>query len=271
LLWSYQAFAPEILDWPARVRVFDAVDDWSLHASYQKEADFLRKNYDRISQKADVIFTVSAGLAERFDPAKTRWIPNGIDPAPFTKDWPMPSDLAALPRPLIGYVGTVQERLDFALLKTVCRNHADKSFVFIGPVWKGVADQVASLSTACPNVHFLGRRPYEQTPAYLQAMDIAIIPHRLDAFLSSTNPMKMYDYLAAGKPIVSTPGAGTEAFAQHIVIAKDAAEFSEAINRALAADSPAQHQARQSALSGHLWSDRLAAMQAFLRDRLRFP
>lgn len=260
VIWSYNAFLPEALTMPARLRVFDAVDNWSLHASYQNDASLLRRNYQLISGRADVIFTVSEGLQALFPKEKARWIPNGVDLSPFTKAQQVPADISMLPKPVVGYVGTVQERLDFELMEFVCKRHSDKSFVFIGPVWKGVKEQQVRLQTKCPNVHFLGRRPYASVPAYLQAMDVAIIPHRLDAFISSTNPMKMYDYLAAGKPVVTTPGAGTELFETHMHVVNTSQEFAQAIDAAIKEQTPEQIAQRRKAVQPHGWEARVNAM-----------
>ena len=260
VLWSYNAFVPEFFTIPAALKIFDAVDNWSLHASYKREAARLQQNYARIGQSADLIFTVSDGLKNLFPARKSVWVPNGVDLANFSAQTHIPEDMSRLKRPVIGYVGTVQERLDFTLLQHVCRSHADKSFVFIGPVWGGVQSEVNELVSACPNVHFLGRRRYEDVPAYLSAMDAAIIPHRLDAFISSTNPMKMYDYLAAGKPVVTTSGAGTEQFSGVMHVVNGAEAFSQAIHLALQETGDIWTEKRRQAVLGHTWTARVQAM-----------
>lgn len=269
VVWSYNAFLPEAMDLPARLRVFDAVDNWSLHASYQKESARLRANYQRIGERADVIFTVSEGLRSLFPLEKSHWVPNGVDAEEFSSiRHETPNDLKQIPKPIIGYIGTVQERLDFELLEHVCKQHADKSFVFIGPVWSGVKEKQVRLQQACPNAYFLGRRPYNQVPAYLQAMDVTMIPHRLDAFISSTNPMKMYDYLAAGKPVVTTPGAGTELFEQIMHITSTSQDFSRAIGRALQETGPEFALQRREAVKPHTWQARVENMVQLLQSKL---
>lgn len=266
VLWSYNAFLPQAFEFPSPHRIFDAVDDWSLHASYKKEAELLRKNYQQISGAARHIFTVSEGLVKAFPSEKAHWIPNGADLSGFTQGLSLPDDLSALPHPLIGYVGTVQERLDFRLLASVCGQHRDKTFVFIGPVWKGVQSEVDALKRSCPNALFLGRRSYDLVPSYLAGMDAAMIPHRLDAFISTTNPMKMYDYLAAGKPVISTPGAGTEMFASHMYIASDTEAFSQAIQQAIQEDSEEKRQQRRLAVQSHAWPARVQEMLSYLES-----
>ncbi|MBI4121851.1 MAG: glycosyltransferase [Parcubacteria group bacterium] len=264
VVWSYNAFLPQALELAHSQTVFDAVDDWSLHASYKKEAAMLRQNYQRIGELAARIFTVSQGLVNNFPAGKAQWVPNGVDLDAFAKPNSPAPEIKPLPKPIIGYIGTVQERLDFKLLQTVCRRHQDKSFVFIGPVWGGVQAEANQLKQTCPNVFFLGRRPYNDVPAYLAAMDAAMIPHRLDSFLSTTNPMKMYDYLAAGKAVVSTPGAGTEQFTEQMYISADEEAFSAALDRALKEDSEERRRQRRQAVQAHTWKARTDKMLTLL-------
>jgi len=267
ILWSYNAFAPDLFDIPARLHVFDAVDDWSQHASYVKQRELLKSNYQSIGKRADLIFTVSEGLRSLFPLEKTAWIPNGVDLGSFanrTKQT-QPAELAKLTKPIIGYVGTVQERLDFELLESVCAAIPEAQFVFVGPVWGGVQHRVDALMRVCPNVLFLGRRAYEDVPMYLAAMDVAIIPHRIDSFIQSTNPMKMYDYLAAGKPIVTTPGAGTEAFAEVISIVDNPVAFAQSIREALKDTDPKNVARRKKAVESHTWAHRVQEMRQALK------
>jgi len=259
LLWSYNAFLPEALSFPAKLKIFDAVDNWATHASYKKEAGRLIKNYQQIDRSADFVFTVSKKLCDLFNNAPTSWIPNGVDRVHFENQAQVPQDFS-FKHPVVGYVGTIQERIDFDLLASVVKQHPDKSFVFIGPVWSGVQMKVEDFRHQFDNVSFIGRRSYKELPAYLQQIDVAIIPHRLDAFIHSTNPMKMYDYLAAGKPVVTTPGAGTEMFADHLYICPDKQSFSQSLDQALQDDSPAKQQARKQAVREHTWEKRIALM-----------
>ncbi len=267
VVWSYNAFAPELLDLPARLAVFDAVDDWSQHASYVRQREVLKQNYLNIGARADLIFTVSDGLRALFPVDKAHWIPNGVDLGVFDKSdlHDRPLELASVTKPIVGYVGTVQERLDFELLEYVCGAIPEAEFVFVGPVWGGVQHRVDALMKACANVRFLGRRPYEAVPAYLNAMDVAIIPHRIDTFIQSTNPMKMYDYLAAGMPIVTTPGAGTEAFARVISIVDTPSAFAQAIREALKDRAPQGKRQRQQAVAEHTWTNRVSQMRQALK------
>ncbi len=261
VLWSYNAFFPEVFNLSVKTKIFDAVDNWSHHASYKQEARALVENYKQIDKKADLIFTVSEGLKDLFQNAQVHWVPNGIDLAKFETVTPF-----SLPqkKPVVGYIGTIQERLDFDLIEQIVKDHPEKSFVFIGPVWKGVQSQVDALKSSYSNIFFLGRKAYKEIPSYLAAMDVTIIPHRIDNFINSTNPMKMYDYLAAGKPVVTTPGAGTEDFKDVLSIQEDVNGFSAAIEQVLQEDTSEKQQERRGRVQDHQWSQRVNQMMKYL-------
>ena len=265
IIWSYNAFLPEAFDLSAKLKIFDAVDNWATHASYEKEAGKLMENYKRIDRQADLIFTVSEKLKDLFNNSQANWIPNGTDVSRFANAQSIELNFK---KPIIGYVGTIQERLDFDLLQYVCNQHQEKSFVFIGPVWKGVQAEVEKLKAECGNVYFIGAKPYEQLPGLLKQIDVALIPHRLDAFIHSTNPMKMYDYLAAGKAVVTTPGAGTEMFGDVMSIKKDKESFSKAIDEQLANDNNDLREKRRQAVSKHDWSRRMFDMMEIINKHL---
>lgn len=266
MLWSYQAFAPDVFDLPAKQKVFDAVDNWAQHASYKAYAKRLADDYTQIGKRADTIFTVSDGLRALFPKGKAYWIPNGVDLDVFERGAKAvrPSDIPGEDAPIIGYVGTVQERIDFELVRYVLQSFPKAQFIFVGPVWSGVQKQVDDLTSSFANIRFLGRRPYESIPAYLSAMDAAIIPHRIDDFIQSTNPMKLYDYLAAGKSVVTTPGAGTEAFASVVQIADSAEAFREALMAAVYENDETDKRLRREAIIPHTWEGRLADMRRHL-------
>ncbi len=263
VIWNYNAFLPQVHELPAKLTVFDTVDNWAHHASYIKEAGLLTSNYEEIANTADLIFTVSEGLLNLFDHKNIHWIPNGVDFDLFS----------AIPykqhteKIKIGYIGTIQERVDFDLITKLCELHPKKEFHFYGPIWSGVQSLVDELAKKNKNLVFHGRVSYRELPLVLADIDITIIPHKLDDFLASTNPMKMYDYLAAGKPVVTTPGAGTQDFKDVLSIADSVEGFSQAINNAILEDSPEMMIKRRKRVKLHIWNERVKEMLEII-DRI---
>ncbi len=130
---------------------------------------------------------------------------NGVEMALFEQARACPDDLAALPRPLIGYVGLLSHFLDFDVLETLRRNRQGGTVVLIGPGSPATAAAVAEFG-AREGVAVLGPRPYADVPAYMQALDVGVIPFRADdPFVQGINPNKVYQYLAAGTAVVTTP------------------------------------------------------------------
>lgn len=265
LVWSYHPFFPELLECiPATIKVFDAVDDWTTLPQYQHRKEELEADYEWINRKADVIFTVSPSLQQhRFGShPHCTWIPNGVDLELFQhpKSCSLPG-LDGLKPPLIGYVGVIENRLDVELLTSVIARHPDKTFVFVGLVWPSA--RIERLQSF-PNVKLLGPLPFDAIPGVLQRFDVAMIPHRMNALTATMNPLKIYEYFAAGLPIVTTAIAGIEPFADQVFVAKNANEFSDHINAALAEDTPEQHRERQQFIQAHTWERRLQAMMAVI-------
>jgi glycosyltransferase involved in cell wall biosynthesis len=167
---------------------------------------------------ADLITVTSATLARQLEPHRARdvhIVGNGVEFTFFSEGRELlpPQDLPT-GKPIVGYTGAVYPWLDFELLYSVCSPLKSFNFVFIGPIHPEVSTQVRSLSRL-ENVRFLGFRPYETIPGYVRSFDAGIIPFRKNELTAAVNPVKLYEYCAAGKPTVAT------AFSQDILQFKD--------------------------------------------------
>ncbi|MDD5342078.1 MAG: glycosyltransferase [Patescibacteria group bacterium] len=264
LLWSYlPMFVRPFQEDLYELKVFDAVDDWRNHSSYQTQRDRLETNYRIISQSADVIFTVADDLRILFDSQlKVHWVPNGVDYDRWQGRFDFPDDLKGIPAPIIGYVGVIQNRLDLKMIKAVAEANPEKSFVFVGMVWPEVNKGVFSKNL---NVHFLGQKPYDDLPKYLTHFHVGIIPHKVDPFTKSMNPLKLYEYLACGLPVVSTPVAGIEMFPDLVRVASDDEYFSQQIEEALDEDNENLRLKRREAVKPHTWDTRIETMLNILK------
>ena len=134
----------------------------------------------------------------------------------------VPADAAALPRPVLGYFGVIDERLDYDLIAALADAFGDGSVVMIGPFAKVDPDALPRR----PNLHWLGQRSYDDLPAYVKAFDVCLMPFALNEATENINPTKTLEYMAAGKPIVSTPVADVvRNFAPIVQVAHSHAEF----------------------------------------------
>lgn len=168
-----------------------------------------------------------------------------------------------LKKPIVGYFGSIEKRIDYELMKSVIEKNPDKSFVFAGPVSKEwVPDSFMSLI----NVHFIGRIPYEEMPSVVKGFNIAIIPFRKYEDSATVFPMKLFEYLGAGKPVVSTDfNPDLKNFTDDLVrYCNNDLEFSDAINDALLNDNENLQQQRIKLASQHTWENRAAAIEELI-------
>ena len=261
VLWSYVPQAEALLDVldPSAV-VYHCVDDIAAQKGVAGAA--FRAAEARFAARADLVLASAPALAARMRTHSDRVLeaPNVADTALFAEALaPGPEDpaITALPQPRIVFTGAVVgTKLDLDLLAAVARRRPDWAFALVGPVGAGDPGTDVSALHGLPNVHLLGPRPYAGLPAVLRAADAALIPYAVNDLTRSVFPMKVYEYLAAGLPVVATPLpalAGVDA----ITTASDANAMAGALARALDEDSPARRQARSEAARGHSWDARL--------------
>ena len=273
ILWSNNPmFASAFMDLPAKLKVFDAIDNWLEHPSYSMHKDRLAKNYKLIASKADVIFTVADELVNFFQglgrEKDTHFIANGVDLESYENlNVKIPEDIKNLPKPIITYIGHIQNRVDLEILEHVFKSNPDKSFVMIGQTWpvylKSLREKSpeVKLMDKYKNVHYLGRKPYAEAIKYMLNSDVLIIPHREDKFLKYTSPTKLFQFLAAGKPVVSTRGAGVEYFSKYCHIASTKNDFQNKLKIALSETGDNKlSEARKAAVSEHSWHNRVSKM-----------
>jgi len=197
-------------------------------------------------------------------PERLFLIPNGVDPghyAPVLQPGPIPPSLASLVGrgPIFGYTGTIHpDRVDVALIMRTARLLPGSLFVLVGPNHLS-APQHANLQTS--GVVLLPAVPYAHIPDYMRAFDVCITPHKMTPFTESLNPIKLWEYLAAGKPIVSTDVAGFRDYPDHVRIARTAEQFAAALKDALAEiqspDAATRAAARQAEARQHSWESRV--------------
>jgi glycosyltransferase involved in cell wall biosynthesis len=242
---------------PAARLVYDCLDDF---AAFHPDAGRIEEAEARLAARADVVFATAEALETRMRRlnARTVRLPNGADGDHFAPAaaavLPAPPDVARIPGPVLGYVGEMARWFDAELVQALARHDPSWQIVLIGPVH---GDGIAPLR-ALPNVHYLGPKPYRELPAYLHRFDVGLLPFRIDRLTAAVDPVKLYEYLAAGKPVVSTrlPEASRHGDA---VIVADRAAFPAAVATALrqAAD-PAGVARRVAIARENSWDRRVA-------------
>ncbi|HEX5852797.1 MAG TPA: glycosyltransferase, partial [Solirubrobacteraceae bacterium] len=170
---------------------------------------------------------------------------------------PLDPAIAALPAPRIVFTGAISAvKLDIALLVELARMRPSWSFALVGPVGLGDPHTDVSALRAEHNIHLLGGRAYEQLPSVLRGADAGLIPYARNELTASIFPMKVYEYLAAGLPVIATPLPALAGIA-NVASAADAAGIAELLDRALAEDSAERRAERSRAAASSSWERRL--------------
>ena len=211
----------------------------------------------RRAADADVVFAVNEELLMRLAPRHARVVvPNAVDVSPWRDAVPDPS-LAGLRRPRVGYAGTLQARVDGRLIGELATLMSEATFVIAGRAMSAFWHHPLGLPA---NVRLIGNIPYPRMPAVLAAMDACIVPHVVDGFTASMDPLKLYEYLAAGRPVVSTVASPNPRLAPHVRVARGAAAMADALREEIDGDSPAKREARRGAVAGDTWDARAATV-----------
>jgi glycosyltransferase involved in cell wall biosynthesis len=151
-------------------------------------------------------------------------------------------------------VGQINERLDRELITVVARAHPEWSIVLVGPILRDL--DVGPLA-ALPNVHFLGPASLDRLPEFLKPMDVCTVPFHVNEHTRTMNPLKVLEYLAAGKPVVATPLPALRAYGPHVALPSGPREFAAAVEQALADDCEARRRTRAEFAGRHSWESRL--------------
>lgn len=260
LVWTYLPNSlPLALGLEPGALVYDCVDEHSEFTGLIDREAVLAMERDLLAG-SDLVFTTAPGLYEAKKPyARNIYlVPNAADIALFSladrEETPVPGDVAGLPHPLLGFVGVIHHWIDLDLIEYLALNRPEWSVAMVGPVGAGVSvDRLRAL----PNVHFLGRRDKEDLPGYLKAFDVCLNPFRKNNLTDRVNPLKLYEYLASGRPVVSVDMPGVAEFRDVIEIAGDYGGFLEAVERALESESPALKSRRLEAAGNNSWENRV--------------
>lgn len=273
IIWCFSQDLAKQIDYYrwGKVLVYDRVDQ---NSSLNTLDDKRLKNDDKkMLLSAGYIF-VNSPYAKKYCESlgiKSYLVPCGANLDLFTNSQLKPIlELEKIPKPIIGLAGSLDHRLDFKILLPLIKNRRDWSFVFIGSQFSNDTEQARITDLYdninemkdLPNVHFTGfLQSKNDLPFYYNYFDVCIIPYdtKLE-FVKGCNPMKLYEYLAMGKPVVSTP---IEAVSQHqpvVKIAKNASEFGKAMDGFLSFSSKVQEEERKKIAKLNSWAKKVNKM-----------
>jgi hypothetical protein len=254
-----------------RGSIYDITDDWTALAGQGAgEIERIRRQDRRLCAKADAVIVCSEKLREskKLLAKNLHLIPNGVDASHYLAvlddQGPLIDAVANWAKPVLGYTGSIHpERVDLGLVEALSAAFKTGTIALVGPDMLQPADKARM--AALKNVVMTGAVPYATLPQYMRGFDVCMTPHRMTPFTESLNPIKLWEYLAAGKPIVSTDVAGFRDYPQHVYLARDAEGFVAGAKKALAED-PSRRQARREEARSNSWESRVDAIEGVIAE-----
>jgi glycosyltransferase involved in cell wall biosynthesis len=250
--------------------VYDITDDWASLSQRPSSQRRVHEQDAELCRGANAVIVCSKRLFElkRTLTKNLHLVPNGVHAEHYDRVangvGSLPSEAMQWPRPVLGYTGTIHpDRIDVELLMELSKRLGHGSIVLIGP--NHFDNNVSNSLRRLGNVFLPGAVAYAEISEYMRAFDVCIVPHRVTPFTESLNPIKLWEYLATGKPIVSTPVAGFRDYPQFVRIAETAETFH---NEAIAAVREAPHngEARREEARTQSWRSRWDAIEEIIRN-----
>ena len=244
--------------------LYDIGDDWNAIKQSKRATRWTREEDEFLTKRADAVTVVSEYLRQQKSQFRDDvfLIPNGIDTERYADVWrrtlPSHSLTENWRRPVLGYTGMLHaERLDIDLILETAQAFPEATIALVGP--NLLDTQRCDQLRACANLVISEPVPYRDVPALMSAFDVCLVPNLVNDFSESQNPLKMFEYLASGLPIVSTNVAGFRDYSDLVRIANSPQEFIEEIQEALV-EGTAQATLRQAAVQSETWDARLDAL-----------
>jgi len=275
ILWVYK---PEHVDLIGRIAaqfcVYHCIDEWPAGTTGRKRRIIAALDAE-LASRADLVFANSPPIFEkkrRLNP-NTHRLPSGVDLDHFGRaaspGLPIHSAIRSIPAPRIGYCGTINERLDYALLEQIAASHPEWSLIFVGDPYPWTMDAPPLRRLAShPNVFFPGKVSFQEMPAILAGMDVCLLPYVRDERGHYRSPLKLYEYLAAGKPVVSLAHPEASEFGPVIWLADTFEAFQAGITCALTENTLELAQLRRDRVAAHSWEARVDVIEQRLKSLL---
>jgi len=260
-----------------RLLVYHIVDEYTAYADLDAErAARIRLREQALAGQADVVLVTSRTLLQSKGPYNphTYLVPNAVDYEAFQRvlrePAPIPGELGPFRRPIIGYVGAVNDKIDLHLLAMVARRYPRATLVLVGPVALHTPQAQRELAElqSCLNVHFLGQVEVSAVPRYMKHCDVGLLPYRRNEWTRNISSLKLLEYLALGLPVVGMDLPMVEGLGDVVYVAADEEAFVDAVGQALVEESPALRASRQAVAAANTWDERVARIEAILEQAL---
>lgn len=276
IVWVYHpGFGANVKRLPHQLLVYDCVDEYTAFPEFKLAKPWIAARERELCRAADLVFCTAPVLhqnKQHLNPGHTHLVHNVGDADHFKRamldETVVPDDLARLPHPVIGFVGAVSDyKLNIDWLIHLAKARPSFQIAVIGPA--GIADPTTDVSALqqLPNVHLLGHRSYDTLPSYLKGFDVATIPYRLNDYTEGVFPIKFFEFLASGKPVVVSALPATKDYWSAVRVAHDADEFVSACDAALEAGDAGRAE-RVALAEQNSWPKRIGELMRLVDERL---
>jgi GT2 family glycosyltransferase/ubiquinone/menaquinone biosynthesis C-methylase UbiE/glycosyltransferase involved in cell wall biosynthesis len=240
--------------------IYDCMDQWE---NFPGIGRVVVEMQIQLVKECDLLVVTAQKLYQRWREFNRPMVlaRNAVDYDYYSQECRPNGLLEKFPHPIIGYYGAIAEWFDLDLMAYVARRRLEYAFVFIGGVFNVDISGLEKL----PNVHFLGQQPYETMPLYLYHFDVCLIPFKVNAITEATDPVKLYEYLSAGKPVVSAALSELEHYRENLYIARGNEDFLTKLDQAVCEVPGDGVSQRITVAKQNTWGDRYKAIEAGLR------
>jgi glycosyltransferase involved in cell wall biosynthesis len=275
ILWTYKPEHTSLIgNYHECLRVYHCIDEWAA-GSHGRKRKIIEKMEEELLRKSDLVFANSPptfAKKARVNPNTFR-IPSGVDVEHFAQahniSISLHSTIEKIPTPRIGYCGSINDRLDYKILETLAVQFPAYSFVYVGDTypWPANTPHLQKLRSY-PNVYFFGKYSYQELPSLIKGLQVGLLPYVMDERGYYRSPLKLYEYLAAGIPVVSTANPESCEASEVVFIAESPYEFVQMVEEALKQDNSSAKDKRIQYASLNSWDCRVEKMEEIIRKTL---
>ncbi len=236
--------------------IYDCIDSCMVYSRNDRILHVMEQSEMRLSREADLMLATAKPLFDKLTKLNSHCriylISNGVDIDNFIKDkYELPDDIRLLKSPRIGFVGSLYHWIDFTVFEKIASNFKEANIVLIGPT---NSDEIYTLLKKYKNIHYLGPKPYHLIPDYIHSFDLCLNPRKNDSIGQFMNPLKLYEYLILGKPVISSRTKEMDNFSEYVYLYNDHDEIDKYILEALGENQNYMKEKRMMFAKENSWS-----------------
>ncbi len=275
ILWIYNPEQGNLIGkFNERLSVYHCIDEFTAGTGGRKK-QIISQLENQLLKRVNIVLANSLPTyhnKQAINPHTFR-VSSGVDFDLFNStiiDEEISLDFSKIPHPRIGFVGNLNDRIDFPLIESLAAQRPSWSFIFVGGTFPlSNDDHSIKRLKSIQNCHLLGKKPYHQIPAFINEFDVCFLPFVQDERAYYRSPLKLYEYFATGKPVVATPLPETQEFAECLYLAESPDQFISGIEKALFEYDPALEQKRKLIARQNSWDEKVDMIETIIQDSLR--